>query len=158
MKLHLLAGGFLLTAASVYGITDYMNTKNKKEFQQLYKETPVTLNDDIQLQDLREEDFSRGKLEPVLPSGTTISNPVRETQTKKMKRKRTAVNDQQKIEVAPMNENEHLQPPTPVITVPPPPPPVEKKKLKKKLNLKMYSRGAIREELPLPVDSIRKEF
>jgi hypothetical protein len=67
MKLYLLAGGLLIKAASVYGITDYMNTKNKKEFKSLYKETPVTLKEEVKLQDIHEEDFSRGKLESFTP-------------------------------------------------------------------------------------------
>lgn len=33
MKLYLMAGGLLLTAASVYGVTDYVKTKNKKSLR-----------------------------------------------------------------------------------------------------------------------------
>ena len=63
MKLYLMAGGLLLTAASVYGVTDYVKTKNKKEFKDLYKEALVAKEKDVKLSDIKEEDYSRGKLE-----------------------------------------------------------------------------------------------
>jgi len=159
MKFYLLAGGLLITAASVYGITDYMNTKNKKEFKNLYKETHVTLKEDVKLQDVNEEDFSRGKLESYTQPKEESRPAVTTRQKKsKVKSKKTieVVNEIPEIEVIPMYDEVKAPENIPEIKVPPPPP-VENKKLKKKLSLKMYSRGAIREEVPLLADTIKKK-
>lgn len=157
MKFYLLAGGLLLTAASVYGVTDFINTKNKKEFKKLYKETPVTLKEDIKLQDVKEEDFSRGKLETYIPPKEESKTSFATNQKKvKVKSKKAVEYDLQlpEIEVLPMHEEVKAPVNIPEITVPPPPP-VEKKKLKKKVSLKMYSRGAIRQEVSVPTDTTK---
>jgi hypothetical protein len=146
MKLYLLAGGLLITAASVYGITDYMNTKNKKEFKNLYKETPVTLKEDIKLQDVKEEDFSRGKLETAAPPKEE-PKPAVATKQKKSKIK----SKKPEIEVIPMHEEIKAPANIPEMTITSAP--KERGKLKKKVNMKMFSRGAIREDFVIRTDS-----
>jgi hypothetical protein len=89
MKLYLMAGGLLLTAASVYGVTDYVKTKNKKEFKNLYKEAPVTKGKDVKLSDIKEEDYSRGKLEAPVPVETKVAVAEKPEQPKKLKKKKT---------------------------------------------------------------------
>ncbi len=65
--MYLLAGGLLITAASVYGITDYVKNRNHDTFKNLYKETPVLTKESEKPQDVKEEDFSTGKIEPLPP-------------------------------------------------------------------------------------------
>jgi hypothetical protein len=146
MKFYLLAGGLLITAASVFGIADYMKTKNKKEFKALYKETPVTLKEDVKLQDIHEEDFSRSKLETVTPPKEEQKQAV----ATKHKKSVQYAGDKPEIEMIPMYEEIKTPENIPEITTPEKP--EAKKKLKKKINMKMYSRAPLREE-PLPVDS-----
>ncbi|MBX9783322.1 MAG: hypothetical protein K2X48_08525 [Chitinophagaceae bacterium] len=86
MKFYLLAGGLLITAASVYGITDYIKTKNKKEFQKMYKETAVTLQENVQLRDVKEEDFSRGKPESFTPPKEETKPAVAKKSSKSKKK------------------------------------------------------------------------
>lgn len=161
MKFYLLAGGLLITAASVYGITDYIKTKNKKEFQNMYKESPVAFKEDVKLPDIKEEDFSRGKLETYTPpkeqSKPTVASKQKKSKVKS-KKAVAAVDERPMIEVIPMREE--VKAPENIIEISAPPqPPIEKKKLKKKINLKMYSRAAptrIIEEVPVK-DSVTKK-
>ena len=148
MKLYLMAGGLLLTAASVYGVADYVKTKNKKEFKDLYKEVPpAAQTKDVKLSDIKEEDFSRGKLEAPLPvenKETVAENPV---QTKKMKKKKTATyaSADRKEEIIPVSakeKNETVKPEAEITKAP-----TEKKTIRKRINMKMFSRAAPREEV-----------
>jgi hypothetical protein len=154
MKLYLMAGGLLITAASVYGITDYINTKNKKEFKNLYNETPVTLKEDIKLHDVKEEDFSRAKLETVVPPNEEPKPAVATKQKKskvKSKKPAASVEEKPEIEVIPMPEE--IKAPANITEMTIASAPKERGKLKKKVNMKMFSRGAIREEVVIRTDS-----
>jgi len=149
MKLYLMAGGLLLTAASVYGITDYVKTKNKKEFKDLYKEAPVAKEKDVKLSDIKEEDYSRGKLESFSPPAPENKVAVAEkpVQTKKLKKKKTAsyASAELKEEIIPASvelKNETVKPETEIAKAP-----TEKKTLRKKVNMKMFSRAAPKEEI-----------
>lgn len=147
MKLYLMAGGLLLTAASVYGITDYVKTKNKKEFKDLYKEVPVVQAKNVKLSDIKEEDYSRGKLEAPLPVENKVAVAEKPIQTKKLKKKKTAtyISAELKEEIMPVSvelKNEPVKPETEIVKAP-----TEKKTLRKKVNMKMFSRAAPREEI-----------
>ena len=89
MKIYLIVGGLLLTAASVYGVTDYVQTKNKKAFKELYKEVPATPIKEITVADIKEEDFSRGKIESfTLPEKeVVITHKTEKTDIKQQKTK-----------------------------------------------------------------------
>ena len=91
MKIYLIVGGLLLTAASVYGVTDYVQTKNKKAFKELYKEVPATPIKEITVADIKEEDFSRGKIESfTLPEKeVVITHKTEKTDIKKKKTKKS---------------------------------------------------------------------
>ena len=147
MKLYLMAGGLLLTAASVYGVTDYVKTKNKKEFKGLYKEVPVEHTKNVKPSDIKEEDYSRGKLEAPRPVENKVAVAEKPVQTKKLKKKKTAsyASAELKEEITPVSvevKNETVKPETEIAKAP-----TEKKTLRKKLNMKMFSRAAPREEI-----------
>lgn len=147
MKLYLMAGGLLLTAASVYGVTDYVKTKNKKEFKDLYKEVPVVQAKNVKLSDIKEEDYSRGKLEAPRPVETKVAVAEKPVQPKKLKKKKTAsyASAELKEEIIPASvelKNEPVKPEAEIVKAP-----TEKKTLRKKLNMKMFSRAAPREEI-----------
>lgn len=145
MKLHLMAGGLLLTAASVYGVTDYVKTKNKNEFKELYKETPAVQTKNVKLSDIKEEDYSRGKPEAPVPVKNKVAVAENPVQTKKLKKKETAFYTSAEIkeEIIPASveaKNETVKPETEIAKAP-----TEKKTLRKKVNMKMFSRAAPRE-------------
>jgi hypothetical protein len=143
MKLYLLAGGLLLSAASVYGITDYIKTSNKKEFKDLYKEAPAVQKEEVKISDLKEEDYSRGKLESVPPPKEETKPAVAFKQRKsKVKSKKAveAVEEKPQIELTPMpaKANRKVSDQDAVFASAP----KERKTVKKKVNLKMFSRAA----------------
>lgn len=147
MKLYLMAGGLLLTAASVYGVTDYVKTKNKKEFKDLYKEVPVVQAKNVKLSDIKEEDYSRGKLEAPRPVENKVAVAEKPVLTKKLKKKKTAsyASAELKEEIIPVSvelKNESIKPEAEITKAP-----TEKKTLRKKVNMKMFSRAAPREEI-----------
>lgn len=158
MKLYLLAGGLLLSAASVYGITGYIKTKNKKEFKDLYKEAPAVQKEEVKISDLKEEDFSRGKLESFTPPKEETKPAVAAKQKKvklKSKKEPEPILKKATIEVVPEIKEVSVVPNIPEIT--PPPRVVEKKSLRKKINLKMYSRAPLREEIILADSAVVKK-
>lgn len=141
MKLYLLAGGLLLSAASVYGITDYIKTKNKKEFKDLYKEVPVVQKEEVKISDLKEEDFSRGKFENVAPPKEEIKSSATAKQKKvKSKKLIESAEKSPQIEVTPMPAKINGKPSDPDAVLATAP--KERKQVKKKVNLKMFSRAA----------------
>ncbi len=147
MKLYLMAGGLLLTAASVYGVTDYVKTKNKKEFKDLYKEVPVVQAKNVKLSDIKEEDYSRGKLEAPRPVENKVAVAEKPVLTKKLKKKKTAsyASAELKEEIIPVSvelKNESIKPEAEITKAP-----TEKKTLRKKVNMKMFSRAAPKEEI-----------
>jgi hypothetical protein len=147
MKLYLMAGGLLLTAASVYGVADYVKTKNKKEFKELYKEVPAAQTNNVKLSDIKEEDYSRGKLEAPLPVENKTAVAEKPVQTKKLKKKTTSTYApaKQKEEVKPVvaETKEETSKPEAEFSAAP----TEKKTTRKKINMKMFSRAAPREEI-----------
>ncbi len=147
MKLYLMAGGLLLTAASVYGVTDYVKTKNKQEFKELYKEVPVVKAKDVKLSNIKEEDYSRGKLEAPLPVEEKVAVAEKPVQPKKLKKKKKAsyASAELREEIIPVSaeiKNEPVKPEAEIAKAP-----TEKKTLRKKLNMKMFSRAAPKEEI-----------
>jgi hypothetical protein len=146
MKIYLIVGGLLLTAASVYGVTDYVQTKNKKAFKELYKEAPVIPVKEITINDIKEEDFSRGKMEAA-PLVKEIAD-VKTKDTKKKKTKKSIYsNASVKEEIKPVaievSKESGVEPEATIVTKAP----VEKKTLKRKITLKKFSRAAPKEEV-----------
>jgi hypothetical protein len=147
MKLYLLAGGLLLTAASVYGITDYVKTKNQKEFTDLYKEHPQEKKANVTLADIQEEDYSRGKLEtappaPIETKKAVAKKPVKTKPTKTRKTKTVSyasVGTTAEIQPTAVEVKENVTP-QPEVTIATAP--KEKKTVRKKVNMKMFSRAA----------------
>jgi hypothetical protein len=144
MKFYLMAGGLLIMTASVYGVIDYIRTKNKKAFKDLYKEAPAVKSTVVKLSDVKEEDYSRGKLEssappPAKPKPAVAAKP---TETKvKMKMKTSAyAAEKTNDDFTPVTAEVKVEAPKPVAKIAPAP--TAKKKLKKKINMKMYSRAA----------------
>ncbi len=90
MKLYLMAGGLLLTAASVYGVTDYVQTKNKKAFKELYKEAPVLPAKEVSIKNIKEEDYSRGKIERMPAPEKEVVVAPQPAKTKTLKKKKTS--------------------------------------------------------------------
>jgi hypothetical protein len=148
MKFYLMAGGLLITAASVYGVTDYIKTKNKKAFKEMYSETPVALKENVKLHDVKEEDFSRGKIDPPPPPK---QEPVKAVAAKQKTSKK-----KKQIEVIPMPEINTVRAPaveeikTPLPEVKVTTAPKEVKRPRKKINSKMFSRGAIERRIEEP--------
>jgi hypothetical protein len=142
MKFYLMAGGLLIMTASVYGVFDYIRTKNKKAFKDLYKEAPAVKSKVVKLSDVKEEDYSRGKLEssappPAKPKPAVAAKP---TETKvKMKTSAYAA-EKTNDDFTPVTAEVKVEAPKPVAKIVPAP--TAKKKLKKKINMKMYSRAA----------------
>ncbi len=150
MKIYLIAGGLLLTAASVYGVADYVQTKNQKEFKELYKEAPVTTTKEITLTDIKEEDFSRGKLETFTPpeKEVVLTTKSAKTDIKKKKMKKSVYSSASvKEEIKPVaievSTESSIQPEATIVTKAP----TEKKTMKRKITLKKFSRAAPREEV-----------
>jgi hypothetical protein len=149
MKFYLMAGGLLLTAASVYGVTDYVKTKNQKEFKELYKEHPEEKVTNVKIGDIKEEDYSRGKLETISPPSPPIETkeavakkPVKTKTTKNKKNKTVSYAsagmkaDIQPVAVELKEEITH-QPEVTIAAAP-----KEKKTVRKKVSMKMFSRAA----------------
>jgi hypothetical protein len=146
MKVYLIVGGLLLTAASVYGVTDYVQTKNKKAFKELYKEAPVIPVKEITINDIKEEDFSRGKMEAA-PLVKEIAD-VKTKDTKKKKTKKSIYsNSSVKEEIKPVgveiSKEVNIEPKATIVTKAP----TEKKTMKRKITLKKFSRAALKEEV-----------
>lgn len=147
MKFYLMAGGLLLTAASVYGVTDYLQTKNKKAFKELYKEAPVVQTKEITVKDIKEEDYSRGKMEPLPASQKEVAVAPQPAKTKTLKKKKTSsyASAELKEELKPVaveTKNESVKPEASFAKAP-----TEKKSIKKRITLKKFSRAAPREEV-----------
>lgn len=145
MKLYLMAGGLLLTAASVYGVTDYVQTKNKKAFKELYKEVVTTK--EISVKDIKEEDYSRGKIERVPKPEKEIIVAPQPAKTKTLKKKKasTYASAELKEEIKPVaveTKTEAVKPEASFAKAP-----TEKKSIKKRITLKKFSRAAPREEV-----------
>src|SRR5918993_2656672 len=145
MKIYLIVGGLLLTAASVYGVTDYVQTKNKKAFKELYKEVPVIATKEITFTDIKEEDFSRGKMESFAsPEKEVVIAPKHgKTDAKKKKTKKSVYSSASvKEEIKPVaievSKESGFEPEATIV----PKAPVEKKTLKRKITLKKFSRAA----------------
>jgi hypothetical protein len=150
MKMYLIAGGLLLTAASVYGVTDYMQTKNKKAFKELYKEAPAPPTKEITITDIKEEDFSRGKLESFNPpeKEVVLTTKSEKTDIKKKKMKKSVYSSASvKQEIKPVAievlKETSVEPEATIITKAP----TEKKTIKRKITLKKFSRAAPKEEV-----------
>jgi hypothetical protein len=150
MKIYLIAGGLLLTAASVYGITDYVQTKNKKAFKELYKEAPVIPTKEITLTDIKEEDFSRGKIEapPQVKEVAAAPESVKVKDIKKKKTKKSVYsNASVKEEIKPIavevSKEFGVEPEATIVSKAP----TEKKIMKRKITMKKFSRAAPREEV-----------
>ena len=146
MKLYLMAGGLLLTAASVYGVTDYVQTKNKKAFKELYKEAPVTQTKEVSIKDIKEEDYSRGKIESLPAHETKVAVAEEPVKTKKLKKKKVSSYASAELKedlkpVAVETKNETVNPEASFAKAP-----TEKKSIKKRITLKKFSRAAPREE------------
>ncbi|MBY0476365.1 MAG: hypothetical protein K2Q24_01875 [Chitinophagaceae bacterium] len=147
MKFYLMAGGLLLTAASVYGVTDYLQTKNKKAFKELYKEAPVVQTKEITVKDIKEEDYSRGKMEPLPASQKEVAVAPQPAKTKTLKKKKTSsyASAELKEELKPVaveTKNESVKPEASFAKAP-----TEKKSINKRITLKKFSRAAPREEV-----------
>ncbi len=147
MKLYLMAGGLLLTAASVYGVTDYVQTKNKKAFKELYKEAPVVQTKEVKLEDIKEEDYSRGKIERVPEPVKEVAVAPQPAKTKTLKKKKasTYASAELKEEIKPVaveTKTESVKPEASFAKAP-----TEKKSIKKRITLKKFSRAAPREEV-----------
>lgn len=142
-----MAGGLLLTAASVYGVTDYLQTKNKKAFKELYKEAPVVQTKEITVKDIKEEDYSRGKMEPLPASQKEVAVAPQPAKTKTLKKKKTSsyASAELKEELKPVaveTKNESVKPEASFAKAP-----TEKKSINKRITLKKFSRAAPREEV-----------
>lgn len=149
MKLYLIAGGMLLTAASVYGVTDYVQTKNKKVFKELYQEAPAATVKEITVNDIDEEDFSRAKIVAPPPvKEVTASEPVKVVKKKKTKKSVYASSSMQEelntATIEPVKESS-VELETKVAAKAP----TKKKALKKRIALKKFSRAAPGEEVIL---------
>lgn len=147
MKLYLMAGGLLLTAASVYGVTDYVQTKNKKEFKELYKEVPVVPTKEVSVKDIKEEDYSRGKIERTSEPEKEVAVAPQPAKTKTLKKKKISsyASAELKEELKPVaveTKNETIIPEASFAKAP-----TEKKSIKKRITLKKFSRAAPREEV-----------
>ena len=148
MKLYLIAGGLLLTAASVYGVTDYVQTKNKKEFKELYREVPVTQVKEISVKDIQEEDFSRGKIEaphPVKEVAAVSKVSAKDSKKKKSKTSlysNASVKEEITLVEAEAPKETVTEPQAPVIKTS-----TEKKSLKRKISMKKFSRAPLKEEV-----------
>lgn len=160
MKFYLMAGGLLLTAASVYGVADYLKTKNSKQFKDLYKEVPVTLKDDIKVSEVKAEDYSRGKIDNTpLPAENKTAVAENTLKTKPSKKKKTKsmsyASAGTKAEITPVaaepREEVSLQPKAAIAAAP-----KEKKAVRKKVNMKMFSRAAPREMIAVDTTTIKK--
>lgn len=141
-----MAGGLLLTAASVYGVTDYVQTKKKKDFKELYKEAPVAQIKEVKLEDIKEEDYSRGKMEPLPASKKEVAVAPQPAKTKTLKKKKISgyASAEMKEELNPVaveTKNEAVKPEANFAKAP-----TEKKSMKKRITLKKFSRAAPREE------------
>jgi hypothetical protein len=152
MKIYLMAGGLLLTAASVYGVADYVKTKNQKEFKNLYKELPAQEKTNVKITDLKEEDYSRGKLETSPPAPVEIktavaTNPEKTNHTKIKKTKKVVPAppvkktgpDNTEVQPTSVELKDNITPQPEAITVAAP---KEKKTVRKKVSMKMFSRAA----------------
>lgn len=148
MKMYLVAGGLLLTAASVYGVTDYVQTKNNKAFKELYREVPVTQVKEISVKDIKEEDFSRGKIEapPPVKEVAVVPKVSAKNSTKKKTKTSVYAAASVKEEIAPVEieaTTEKLtEPKKPVIKAT-----TENKTLKRKISMKKFSRAPLKEEV-----------
>jgi hypothetical protein len=149
MKFYLLAGGLLLTGASVYGVTDYVNTKNNKAFQELYKEAPVVQATDVKISDIREEDFSRGKVQAFTPpqQETKTTIPEKPVKTKTAKKAKMKTSSYASTELVPVSTDTKSSISEPVLE--PAKAPTEKRKLSKKITLKKFSRAPLKQEVIL---------
>ena len=148
MKLYLIAGGLLLTAASVYGVTDYVQTKNKKEFKELYREVPVTQVKEISGKDIQEEDFSRGKIEAPDPVKEVAAVPKVSAKDSKKNKSKTSLYSNASVK----EEITLVEVEAPKETVTEPQAPVIKastknKPLKSKISMKKFSRAPLKEEV-----------
>lgn len=149
MKFYLLAGGLLLTGASVYGVTDYVKTKNSKAFQELYKETPTAQTADVKISDIREEDYSRGKMEAFTPLQQESKKPApeKEAKIKTVKKRPMKTSTYASSELVPVSVDPKSGISEPVFETAKAP--IEKKKLSKKITLKKFSRAPLKEEIIL---------
>ena len=147
MKIYLIAGSLLLTAASVYGVTDYVKTKNKKAFKELYKEVPAPPIKEITVADIKEEDFSRGKIEslttPEKEVVITHNSGKTDIKTKKSVYSNASVKEEIKPVAIEISKEFSAEPEAAISTKAP----VEKKTLKRKITLKKFSRAAPKEEV-----------
>lgn len=161
MKFYLMAGGLLLTAASVYGVADYFKTKNSKQFKDLYKEVPVTLKDDIKVSEVKAEDYSRGKIDNTpLPAENKTAVAENTIKTKPSKKKKTKslsyASAGTKAEIKPVAvELREEVTPKPEVTIAAAP--KEKKAVRKKVSMKMFSRAAPREMIVVDSTATKKK-
>lgn len=145
MKSILYVGATLMIGASIYGFVDYEKTKNKKEFTNMYKETEVT--------------------EPVIVSDRKMTNPVeskviavngksRVVKKQLAKNVQSTESKEESVEVSrPVVDEEkmigkEIKIENTEVTVDPKKENVTEKivkRQKRKLNTKLFSRGALDE-------------
>ena len=152
MKSILYVGATLMIGASIYGFVDYKQTRNKKEFKEMYQEekaiTPVEIINDKKTASL-EQNVS-GEKQPI-------------TENKKVITKKQANSNEETFSaIKPIAEEEKMAPAkTKVIekitvtTQASNDSGVEKKiKKKRKLSTKLFSRGALDERYVNPKEKV----
>lgn len=152
MKSILYVGATLMIGASIYGFVDYKQTRNKKEFKEMYQEekaiTPVEIINDKKTASL--EQNVTGEKQPISDNKTVITkkpaNSKEETFStikpiaaeEKMVPAETKVIEKTSVAIQPSNDSG-----------------VEKKiKKKRKLSTKLFSRGALDERYVNPKEKV----
>ena len=152
MKSILYVGATLMIGASIYGFVDYKQTRNKKEFKEMYQEekaiTPVEIINDKKTASL-EQNVS-GEKQPITENKKVITkkqaNSKEETFSaikpiaaeEKIVPAETKVIEKTSVTIQPSNDSG-----------------VEKKiKKKRKLSTKLFSRGALDERYVNPKEKV----
>ena len=91
MKSVLYIGGFLMAAASIYGFVDYKQTRNRKEFKEMYVEEKKEINpvQPSKIVESKEEKIVKTETNTITEEKTTDkNNPAKKSRVKKAKKKR----------------------------------------------------------------------
>ena len=154
MKSILYVGATLMIGASIYGFVDYKQTSQKKEFTDMYAEEKIT--EPVVVVDVAAADVTEKKSEPAKKNAAT-------KKTKPAVTKKAMVQKEEALPVIkPVTADEKLQPETARIDQPSEnviavkEVNVEKKVKKRKLNTKLFSRGALDERYIEPKEKVEK--
>ncbi len=154
MKSILYVGAALMVGASIYGFVDYKNTSHKEEFAGMYDEekvsTPVVVPEK--------------KTEIIVSKKKSAPVTKNKSSKKLIVDKQATVTEEPISSIQPLDANEQLSKTKSVIIekaevdkkIADNAPTTKKLKKKKRINSKMFSRGAIREEVYVEEPEVKK--